>query len=52
MFERTAAGTRWSLRCLDTRAGRADVHAYDGVAPDEREWVMGTTAGAGISRSP
>ncbi|KZC01430.1 hypothetical protein ABID82_004266 [Methylobacterium sp. PvP062] len=44
-FERTPAGTRWSLRCYDTRGGRADVHAYDGVAPAEDEWVMGTTAG-------
>ncbi len=46
-FQRTPAGTLWSLRCYDTRGGRADVHAYDGVAPVEREWVMGTTASGG-----
>ncbi|MBE7200723.1 MAG: hypothetical protein INR70_23365 [Parafilimonas terrae] len=46
-FERTPTGTRWSLRCWDTRGGRADVHAYDGVAPLENEWVMGTTANGG-----
>lgn len=44
-FQRTPAGTVWSLRCWDTRGGRADVHAYDGIAPSEAEWVMGTTAG-------
>jgi hypothetical protein len=47
LFERTPAGTRWSLRCYDTRGGRADVHAYDGLAPDEAEWVMGTTPQGG-----
>lgn len=46
-FERLAAGTVWSLRCYDTRGGRADVHAYDGVAPLEKEWVMGTVPAGG-----
>lgn len=46
-FERTASGTVWSLRCYDTRGGRADVHVYDGVAPSEQEWVMGTVPAGG-----
>lgn len=46
-FQRTPAGTVWSLRCYDTRGGRADVHAYDGVAPSEAEWVMGTVPAVG-----
>lgn len=47
VFEKTAAGTRWQLRCYDTRGGRADAHVYDGVAPDEKEWVMGAVEGGG-----
>ena len=33
--------------CYDTRGGRADAHVYDGVAPDEKEWVMGAVEGGG-----
>lgn len=47
VFERTAAGTVWQLRCYDTRGGRADAHVYDGVAPNEHDWVMGSTQSGG-----